>query len=180
METSDLSSYITIIGIVLIVIVVLLLVLVINQQKQINSLRPKYGFLGKPLAIIMMSTFAVGTLGLVYYSSNQPVQVVQTDADVEVILSINVVATGVNPQEYRLTLTPLLSGLAWGANDSNKFNIYWTIVSESSVSTDDELNRSFSNPSNLVKRLERGENRIKATVFFNGGSYTKEKTVIVE
>ena len=64
---SDISSYVTIIGIVLIIIIVLLVVIVINQQKQISNLKPKFGFLGKPLAVIVMSTFAVGTLGLVYY-----------------------------------------------------------------------------------------------------------------
>lgn len=177
---SELSSYITIIGLVLIVVIVLLVVVVINQQKKINSLKPKYGFLGKPLAVILMSTFAVGTLGLVYYSSNQPVQIEQTNADVEVILSINAEITGNSPREYKLSLTPILSGIAWGANDTNKFNIYWTISSGSTVSTVDEIGKSYTNPSGIVRKLAAGETKIKVTVFFDGNSYTKEKTITVE
>lgn len=177
---SDISSYITIIGVVLIIVIVLLVVIVINQQKQINSLRPRYGFLGKPLAVILMSTFAVGTLGLVYYSSNQPVQVEQTNADVEVILSINAELTGNTPREYRLSVTPVLGGIAWGANDTNKFNIYWTISNGTTVSTEDEVGKSYTNPSTIIKKLSAGQTTLKVTVFFNGKSYTKEKTITVE
>jgi uncharacterized integral membrane protein len=177
---SDISSYITIIGVVLIVIIVLLVVVVLNQQKKINDLKPRYGFLGKPLAIVLMSTFAVGTLGLVYYSSTQPVQIEQTNADVEVILTISAEPTGNSSREYRISVTPVLSGIAWGANDTNKFNVYWTISTGSIVLTEDELNKSYTNPSTIIKKLSAGETRIKATVFFNGKSFTKEKTVTVE
>jgi len=177
---SEVSSYITIIGIVLIVIIVLLVVVVLNQHKKINSMRPKYGFLGKPLAVIVMSSFAVSTLGLVYYSSNQPVQIEQTNADVEVILSINAELTGNSTREYKISLTPILSGIAWGANDLNKFNVYWTISNGTTVSTDDEIGKSYTNPSAIIKKLAAGSTTIKATVFFNGQSYTKEKTITVE
>lgn len=177
---SEISSYITIIGIVLIVVIVLLVVIVLGQQRKINSMRPKYGFLGKPLAVIMMSTFAVGTLGLVYYSSSQPVQIEQTNANVEVILSINAELTGNTPREYKITLTPIVGGIAWGANDINKFNVYWTISNGTVVSTDDETSRSYTSPSQIIKKLSPGPTTIKATVFFNGQSYTKEKTITVE
>lgn len=177
---SEISSYITIIGVVFIVIVALLLVVVINQQKQISRLKPKYGFLGKPLSLMVMSLFTVGTLGLVYYSSTQPIQVNQTNADVEVILSVNAQLTGNADREYKITLTPLVGGLAWGANDSNKFNIYWTISNGSKVTSEAELSKSFSAPSTIIKKLEPGLTNIKVTVFFEGNSYTKEKTITVE
>lgn len=177
---SEISTYITIIGVVLIVIIALLIIVIINQQKQINRLKPRYGFLGKPLYLMVMSLFTVGTLGLVYYSTTQPVQVNQTNADVEVILSINAEPRGDSAREYKITLSPLLSGLAWGANDANKFNIYWTISSGSRVSTEVELEKSYTNPSTIIKKLSSGITTIKATVFFDGKSYTKEKTITVE
>ena len=141
---TDLSSYITIIGVVLIVIIVLLVIVVINQQHKINNAKPRYGFLGKPLALVIISTFAVSTLGLVYYSSSQPVQIQQTNADVQVLLSINAELTGNSPNEYRIYVVPLLGGVAWGANDSNKFNVYWTISNGTTISTDDEIGRSYT------------------------------------
>lgn len=176
---SDTSTYITIIGLVLIVVVALLLVVVINQRKQIQSLKPKYGFLGKPLYVMILSFFSVGTLGLVYYSTNQPIQVEQTNANVEVVLSINVEPTE-NLREYKFRLTPILSGIAWGANDANKFNVYWTITAGSSVVSENEIDRSFTNSGGFTKKLQVGTNVIKVTVFFNGKSYTKEKIITVQ
>ncbi|CAG1020563.1 hypothetical protein DOJK_00424 [Patescibacteria group bacterium] len=177
----ELSSYVTLIAVVLIVVIVLLVVVVISQQQKIKNMqRPRYGFLGKPLYIMVLSFFTVGTLGLVYYSSTQPVQVEQTAADVEVILSINAEPTGGALREYRLTLIPILSGIPWGANDLNKFNIYWTITNGSTSTTDVELSKSYTSPSSLVKTLQPGTNTIKATVFFDGNSYSKERIITVD
>ncbi|MBE0574082.1 hypothetical protein IH575_04225, partial [Candidatus Dojkabacteria bacterium] len=58
--------------------------------------------------------------------------------------------------------------------------IYWTITNGSTSTTDVELSKSYTSPSSLVKTLQPGTNTIKATVFFDGNSYSKERIITVD
>src|SRR5260221_6290383 len=176
MTNSDTSTYITLIGIVAIAVVVVLVVIVIIQNNKIRDLqKPRFGFLGKPMLAFFGLMLSFGTIGILYTSLNQPVNIQQTNADVEIIVSINLEATS-TPCEIKLTANPIIGGLAWRGTDENKFDFYWTISNDSGVSTDIELKKSFDSPGGLIKKLPPAANSVQVTIYFLGKSFKCAKT----
>jgi len=166
-------------AIALIVVVVLLSIVIINQNNKIKEMqRPKYGFLGKPIYAVLLIVFSVGGFGLVYYGANKPLDVQQTEANRQVEVTIRAFSLSAGSDTYSITLIPLINGKAWGNDNTNKFDIYWTITN-TTVTTEVELGRILYSQGGLIKKLAKGVNKIKATVFFDGQSYDKEIQVTV-
>ncbi|MEP7103684.1 MAG: hypothetical protein ABI721_03180 [Candidatus Dojkabacteria bacterium] len=165
---------------VVIITVLILIGLVITQNRQIQEMqRPKYGFLGKPLAAFAFAAFLVGGTGFVLFVNNQQQDVSVANADF--VIDLNIISTQTNPvtNEYRFNAIPLVDGKEWGSSAAYKFDIYWT-VSNSTTQTDVELGLNLNNKGGITQTLTQGTNRIKASVFSGSKSFDKEIDVYVD
>jgi hypothetical protein len=172
------SSYVVLFAIVIITLIVLMVVLLVLQRNKINELqRPKYGFLGKPLMAMALVAVSIGGIGFTFYSANNSTAVEQTSADKKIDLKIKTTYSG-NGYDYYLNLIPTFNQQEWGGNHKYKFDVYWTIKNNYVV-TEAEVGLNLDNKGGILKSLERGKNKIKVTVFFEGKSYTTETTLDV-
>ncbi len=170
------GMYLALFGIIMLTVVILLGVVVLMQKKQIDDLRrPKFGFLGKPIFAMLLVAFSLGGFGLVYYTSNSSSSIGDTSADRKVELQIKSTYLG-QGYDYMLKLIPTVDGKAWGGNNSNMFDVYWTIQNKMIV-TEAEIDLSLNNQGGITKTLEKGKNKIKTTVFFENKSYSAETMV---
>lgn len=173
---SDTSTYIAVGAIVAIVIIVLLIVVVVYQGNKIKDLsRPKFGFLGKPLYAFFAIVVSIGGTGLLYYGLNQPTTITSTNAAEEITLSVRAEPTENDPHIYNFNFTPIINGIAWGADPTNKFDVYWTISNGSTVITEAEFQLNQTNIGGLTKTLKSGPVTVKVTAFFQGKNYTYQK-----
>ncbi|MFS8131436.1 MAG: hypothetical protein ACMG57_05690 [Candidatus Dojkabacteria bacterium] len=165
---------------VVVIVVLVLIGLVIAQNRRIQDLqKPRYGFLGKPLAAFAFAAFIVGGTGFVLFVNNQQQDI--SVANASFTIDLNIIATETNPvtHEYRLNAIPLVDGKEWGENKAYKFDIYWTI-SNATTQTEVELGLNLDSKGGITKTLSTGTNRIKATVFSSEKTIEKDIDVFVE
>ncbi len=161
-------TFVAIFVILVIVIAVLSLVLIIQNRKQ-AALKPQYGFLGKPIAVMFFLVLAVGSISLVYYSTQNSQDVGNVSADRT--LNLEIKSTYLSGNSYRLNVIPSINDTLWGNGDT--FNAYWTISNTSSF-TRAELDLSKNSQGGIVIDLASGKNIIKVIVFT--GDISKELT----
>lgn len=165
---------------VVLVVVLVLVGLVINQNRKIQDLqKPKYGFLGKPLAAFFAMAFLIGGAGFVFYTNNQQTDVPIASADLTA--EINIVATEVDPilKQYRFNMVPVVNGVEWGGTSAYLFDSYWTITNSTAI-TDIELALTLNNKGGITKVLQSGTNSVKVSVFVQDKNFEKEIVVDVE
>jgi hypothetical protein len=176
-SNSEYGGYIALFGLAVIVILVLLGV-VWAQNRKIKDLQtPKYGFLGKPLGLLLMSVVALSGLGVYLYAVSEGTEVQESTADTN--YEIVITYTPLNSTQYRITATPYLNDQAWAGDPTLQADIFWTITNTQSV-TLYEYEVSLNSPSNLVANLSRGQNVVKATLFFEDETVEETTTIIVE
>lgn len=181
LSDKDISTYATLFIIALFAIIAVLLVVVITQRNKINQMqKPAYGFLGKPLMAFAFMAFSVGSLGVLLYSTQNSTEIDVTNADLEIELSINVQKVENTLNTFKISVLPIVNGIAWAGTDQLKFSAFWTISNLEGSQTDSEFNLSFTNPSGITKQLIRGKNQISVTLFYNNDSYSFEKEYVVE
>ena len=165
---------------VVVIVVLVLIGLVVAQNRKIQDLqRPRYGFLGKPLAAFAFAAFLVGGTGFVLFVNNQEQDVSVANADF--VIDLNIIATETNPvtHEYKLNAIPIVDWVEWGANKAYKFDVYWT-VSNASTQTEVELGLNLETKGGITKMLTSGTNRIKATVFSSDKTFEKDIDIYVD
>ena len=163
-------TFVAIFVILVIVIAVLSTVVIIQNRKHAQLLKPKYGFLGKPLAAMFFLVLAVGSVSLVYYSTKNSQDVGNVSADRQLTLQIK--ETLIENNIYRLNLIPTINSDLWGTVEDT-FDVYWTISNSQSF-TRIELKLNESSQGGIVLELRPGRNTVKAVVFT--GSISKEIT----
>lgn len=156
------------------VTIVSLIVLVIYQANKIKEMaRPRYGFLGKPLGVVLAFGLLAGGFGLITFVNQQPTEIRISNANF--VLEMNVIATQLGRDQYRFNLIPVVDSVDWGV-DGYKFTVYWSItnvptqITKTQVETD--LDASFRG--GFITNLERGLNIVKATIFIEGNRFEKE------
>lgn len=154
---------------VLLVVVIAVLSSVVIMQTRKAQERPKYGFLGKPLAVLFFMVLAAGSIGLVYYSSKNSQGVDTVSADKE--LNVEITTQKIEGNVYRLNIVPKINQDDWGSTE--KFNAYWTISNTQSF-TRVELDLTEKNQGGVVVELKPGKNTVKVVVF--SGELSKEAT----
>lgn len=171
---------ITFVGMAMMTMVVLL----IHQQRTINhleaKLRPKYGFLGKPLYSIFGVMVLIGGFAVSYYAGSN-IAPVQTLADKNVQVIIN---TRLGSRENGLTsvtfgMIPVVDNGQWGTvEDEYVFDVFWTITGPQTISQP-EISLTRLSPGGFVKRLPSGTYSVKVVLVFDDRNWTQESNLIV-
>ncbi|RMD77480.1 hypothetical protein D6810_00790 [Candidatus Dojkabacteria bacterium] len=162
----------------LIVVILVLLFVVIKQQRRIKQLlTPRYGFLGKPLAFLMLGFLSIGAVNLINTVNQKEFTNVQT-ASADFVVDINILSTQVSEDIYRLSATPIIDGIEWGSK-RDSFDINWTIQN-GRLEKYIERDVSQVSPGGIEVRLRKGLNRVTATIFMDGQKFEKTIEIDVE
>ncbi len=167
------KEYATYVGIFVIVTVIIAVMsfIIISQNKRINELqKPRYGFLGKPLAVFLAIGLLVGSYGVIFYANRNSTGVSDVSANRELTADINYQNKGGG--DYLFNAVPKINGSDWGGNPENQFDIYWTFASNS-VDTEVELNLSQNKPGGVTVKLDPGHYRVVVDVFLDSIKYEK-------
>lgn len=169
MENNSLS--IPAVFIIAVIVCTVLISIIIIQAKKISTLsKPKYGFLGKPLALLITLGIAVFAVGITFYV-NKPAQIDDINADLKVELNIN--SEKIEKSVYQLFAVAIIDGKEW---QGYTFDIIWTVKNQD-TNTYFEYNLSRENSGGITVTLQKGENIIKASTFFEG-KLVEEEIVI--
>jgi hypothetical protein len=162
-------------------------IVIVNQNRRLKQLEtPRYGFMGKPLALIALAGFAAAT-GYLYLNPEAGNIINVGDNDVSVSddfedLLIDIRSSQVNTQGnlYQFQMVPLIGGVEWGASEKNKFDVVWEVVNSTTGIKrlyQNGLNINFQ--SKISYKLDPGNNIIKAIVTFNGKEYTRQVEIFI-
>lgn len=158
--------------------VLILLGIVLSQNNKIKSLEtPSYGFLGKPLFTFGFLALSIAMAGGVFYLANKPAAIEETQANKTVQVKINYVPTSSSLQTYIFNAVPYVNGTAWG--NSETFDVYWSFTNNG-VETELESSLSQTRLGGITRKLDKGINVIKATIFYEGNSYYAETQITIQ
>ena len=158
------QNYPTLVAVfVIMVIVISVLTAVIVAQTRNRQLanRPSYGFLGKPIVAMFFLVLSIGSVSLVYYSTQTSQSVDNVSADRE--LNLEIKEEKIEGLVYRFNILPKINTDDWGSA-TDEFNVYWTISNTESF-TRIELDLTEKNTGGVVIELKQGLNIIRAVVF---------------
>lgn len=159
--------------------IIILVVVILFQRRKINDLeRPKYGFLGKPLAVFVMVGLLSGTVGFALFLNQQDTATDTISADREVRISISVTQGAQNA--YTFSAVPIVDGVAWDNDPSLQFDIFWTVTNDSESQEFVESRVSQFDPSSLTVQLDEGNNEIEARIVIQSRIITETVNIVVE
>ncbi len=173
-SNTSIPTYAVLLAVSAIVILALLIVVFFQYRKIQEASRPKFGFLGKPLAIIMIASLALSVYGFDYYSRNNLSEVDQISADTKLELRVDYLQQ--NQTKYLFAATMLIDGREWGNSNEYAFDIYWTF-SNQNISTQIEFDVSRDNPSGITQILAPGRNIVNAKVYYETRVIEKELVI---
>lgn len=166
-DNLDYSPTASVFLIAVIVCLVLVSIIIIQSRKITEMSRPKFGFLGKPLMLIL--TFALGffSIGLtLIVNRDSGVTVINADLKAE----LHVFYTKITDKVYKFNAVPVVESLEWAGK---KFDFYW-VLTNSQTLTYFEYELSADNLGGIILNLENGKNSIKASTFVDGRLIEKE------
>ncbi len=171
------TSTVVLIITVVLVVVGALVVFMIYQNQQILKLkeevRPKYGFLGKPILPVLIAAFLVGSFSLTYYvqQNNQNISV-GNEAKVELVVKTEVLEVTPDSATVKFSLTPLVDNLEWGFKPGDSIEVYWNINGPKVVS-EFEVGLNINKKGGFIKTLPRGDYQVTVNTLVLGKVRTK-------
>ncbi len=148
-----------------------------KQQKRIKYLTtPRYGFIGKPLALAVVMLMGFGTIGAIYLRPEpQPDSISVTDRN-QIVLEVKYTELDDPLNLFELIVTPVIEEKEWG-DPSLNFNVMWEINKAGKTVIRNEENLNLSNPGGIQEYLEPGLNTIRVGV--SVGFVTQEKVITI-
>lgn len=167
---SDEPNLLVAVFILLILLVLILSGVVLRQQRKIKDITtPRYGFLGKPVAVVVASLM-VGLVGFTFYLGVPPREPEGVSVSDDTQLSLNISYTLLDRDRsiYVLNVTPLLDNEPWGLSNEHTFSIEWSITKDDTYTfTKRQENVTQETYHGLLESLDSGKYRIRARVLFN-------------
>jgi len=166
------------------VVVLALIVALVVQSRRVRDLqeivRPKYGFLGKPIMAMAIFGGLLGAVLLTYNATLRPVDNVIVNADKNLVTVVNtrVVTKLQNESLIEFKTLPSVDEVEWGVS-GDEFDIYWTVTGPVSF-RQIELARSRELVSKFSKTLPKGRYEIVLEVFFADRRFEKKQILVVE
>jgi hypothetical protein len=187
-ETTNLASQLNIQPGTLIAIVVIniflfaaLVAFIFFQNRKITRLeeavRPKYGFLGKPLLSTLAIMLMVGGFGVTYFvSKNIPDYSVGDEYKVTLEIKTDEISRKDEIAKVKFQVVPTVNGYEWGANDINIFDVFWSVNGPKDFSEfESGLHLNFLG--GFIKDLPIGTYEIRVDVVYEGFTWTTQRTL---
>lgn len=162
------------------IVIAVLAFIVIKQKQKINYLTtPKYGFMGKTLAVGVFMLIGITALVSVYTYpfAKQPTTISVTDKT-DVVIELNYQIQDQTTNLYYINAIPVIDKKDWGNSASIKMNVSWQINTQTELIERSENNLSINRPGGILENLAPGINSIHVIVEINGLLF--EKSVIIQ
>ncbi|MCA9381081.1 hypothetical protein KC678_02355 [Candidatus Dojkabacteria bacterium] len=163
-----------------VIAVAVLLFVVFKQRKKIDYLtQPRYGFMGKSLAIAAAMVLGAAAFITVYINQfhQVPTSISVSDrTEVSIDLKYELKDSTVNL--YYLNIIPKIKNIEWGGSDEISVNVLWIINKNGTEIQRDEKGLDIHNTGGILEYLEPGTNSIKARITVNGEIF--QKSVILQ
>lgn len=181
MNAQQNMTIVSIVTISLIVLSVLVGIVVIQNRKIQDLQKPKFGFLGKPISAFLLIALVIGSIGLVYYSSNREVGFTDVAAGSELKASIVVTEIDGPAGIYQFNVLPSIDAIEWGGGDNYRFRVQW-LVENGEVYQTTENSISLNNQGGVRLTLRKGTYNVSATIFIDDKSVetTLSSPIVIE
>lgn len=143
----------------------------------IDIKRPKFGFGGKPLAVVTIGLITL-LIPLSVFVVQQRVELNQKASELnEVSVIIYEVSDNQNTSDVSFSAVPIVNGKAWG-EQMDDFTLDWTISGPETIHHL-ETGRNSNSPSYFILSLDKGS--YTTTVIVNGPEFevTQEKAFTI-
>ncbi|MBL8014953.1 MAG: hypothetical protein JNK26_02080 [Candidatus Doudnabacteria bacterium] len=172
------STTLTIIVIANIFVFGTLIMLVLRQRNHIqqleDDLKPRYGFLGKPLFTSLAVALMLGSFGLTYLiKQNSPDVSVTEEKRVEITIDYEVVADLGVKKDVKFKVIPKVDGKEWADDQTALFDAYWSF-SGPEVFSEFESKLNEKDPGGFRRVLAEGDYRIRIDIVYLGKTWSKE------
>lgn len=172
----ELNPTTIILGLSITIIILLSLVIYLQNRKIKDLERPKYGFLGKPLSVLIIAGVLSSSVGFALFVNKQDVGTDPISADRELSISISYVKE--ETDVYILKATPIIDGVSWANDPTLRFDIFWTITNEEGESFElVETQVSQLEPSSITVQLDKGSNEVTSEIVLTS-RLIKQKVLI--
>lgn len=168
----------------MLVLILLLTGYIIWQGRRINDLeyqlKPKYGFLGKPLLTFMAVALTVGGLTLSQYARDYSVSD-NSKLSIEIKYQSRP-STEVGKYIVSLNAIPSLNNKPWGGKTNNYFDVYWSILhaeNDEVAFSDYERGIYEGSQGGIEAELAPGMYKVGVGVIFEGKESNKNTTIQV-
>ncbi len=147
----------------------ILIGMVILQRRKITQLqeavRPKYGFLGKPLYSLMAIAILAGGFGFSVFTNQSNTDIVDTGATRAVKAIVYVETLEARGAEYLVSfkVTPVVNDKEWGI-PTDEYDAFWKVTGPEEFS-EVELTLSLEEPSGFTKLIAPGNYEIVVDLF---------------
>jgi amino acid transporter len=160
------------VGVVIVISLVTVIVVLFRQNQYLK--RPKFGFLGKPLYMIILVVVTVST---VYFINTRTTGPTDITANVEVSLNFasQIISTNKNTVSVRLNAIPIINKIEWGKLDE-PVTMYWNINGPKNY-TFIEYDLTQTNKGGIIKDIEKGDYQIDLLMIYKGKSYNTSKKI---
>jgi hypothetical protein len=160
------------VGVVVILSLITVVVILFRQNQYLK--RPKFGFLGKPLYMIVL---VVVTVSSIYFVNTRTTNPTDITANIEVAIDFNsqVISSNINTVSVKLSSLPKINNVAWGKLEE-PITLYWNIKGPKNY-TFIEYELTPTNRGGIIKDIEKGEYQIDLLMIYKGKSYNTTKKI---
>jgi amino acid transporter len=160
------------VSVVIVGLLITIIVILFRQNQYLK--RPKFGFLGKPLYMIIL---VVVTVSSVYFINTRTTDPTDITANVEVTINFNyqVISTNKNTVSVRLNAIPIVNKIEWGKLDE-PVTLYWNINGPKNY-TFIEYDLTQTNKGGIIKDIEKGDYQVDLLMIYKGKSYNITKKI---
>lgn len=153
--------------------------IVLRQRNHISlledELKPRYGFLGKPIYSLMVVALMLGGFGVTFLvKQNVTDNSVSEEKMLEIKVTADVISTQDNAVKVKFKAIPWVDGVEWGGDQTtNVFSFYWSITGPQDVS-EFESKISRTNPSGFELTLLPGAYDVRVDAVYLGKTWSKK------
>lgn len=171
------QSTLIIVLVINVLLILGLLFFIFRQNKHIDQLeaamKPKYGFLGKPLLSVMAVLMMVGSFVVIYAVSENASNIsVGGNDQIELQIEVKPGAQDGDMRAVHFQVIPKINGVEWGGEQSGAVaDVFWSISGAEEFS-EFEINLSYAKPGGFTRSVSKGTYQVRVDFLYLGQTYT--------
>ena len=160
----------------IVAIIVVLIAIVIVLARNYHKLKtPRYGFLGKPLYVLLFAVLAIGTVYITQKINSSEIVDINASQELKITIQMLTLQELNDKAEVKFNIVPSLDSQIWG-EQGDTFDIYWSLKGPEQT-TFVEIGLSRDNQGGVTRTVEKGSYTLETLVVFRGKSTLFTKSV---
>jgi hypothetical protein len=169
------TSLTVVVGAIAAVIIILIAVIIVLARNYHKLKTPRYGFLGKPLYILLFVGLAIGTVYITQKINSSKIPDINASQELKITIQMQTIQEMSDKVEVKFNIIPALDSLVWG-DQGDTFDIYWNLKGPEQQSFV-EMGLSRDNLGGVTKTIMKGSYTLETLVVYKGKSTLFTKSV---